>query len=254
MMVTSDITELIAIKSAARTGRPTRRKLLAESDGAGRLRPATRPITRKTKTGKPTVPNAPSGSRMKTLISIQVSFQSPRNIIFLVANRTTGQFKKHVLKVGDDHVKVGDAYTAFGQTVDHFGYQIVAAAANSKLQIAAHDRINSRNCSKAFLGGWVAGCQDDGAFRAVAINESLWSVDVDNSAAFDYCNAVAEALRFLHQMSCQKDGLAALADAAHQFPDRATRLWVQSSCQFVEEHNFRVVDQRKSNEEALLLA
>src|ERR1700722_15726103 len=253
-MVISDITELIAIRSAARTGRPTRRKLLVASDGVGRLRPATRPITRKTKTGKPTVPNAPSGSRMKTLISIQVSFQSPRNIISLVANRTASQFEKHVLEVGDDHAEVSDAYTALGQTVDHLGHQIVAAAANRKLQIATHHRLNSRNCAKAFLGRRVIGSQDDGSFGAMPINKSLRSVDVDNSAAFDDCNAVAQALRFFHQMSCQKDGLAAFANAAHQFPDGASRLWIQAGGELVEEHNFRIVDQREGDEEALLLA
>src|ERR1700722_12801666 len=253
-MVISDMTELTAIKSAARTGRPTRRKLLAASDGAGRLRPATRPITRKTKTGKPTVPNAPSGSRMKTLISIQVSFQSPRNILFLVANRTAGQFEKHVLEIGYDHAKVGNAYAALGQTMDHFGHQIVAAAANRKLQIAAHHRLNSRNRAKTFLGCRVTGGQDDGAFGAMPIDKSLWSVDVDNSAAFDDCNAVAQALCFFHQMSCQKDGLAALANTAYQFPDRPPRLWVKAGGEFVEEHHFRVVDQREGNEEALLLS
>src|ERR1700693_3334250 len=165
----------------------------------------------------------------------------------------TGQFEKHVLKVGDDHAKVGNARAALGQTVDHFGHQIIAAAANRELQIAAHHRLNSRNCSKAFLGRRVTGGQDDDSFRAVPINESLWSVDVDNSAAFDDCYAIAQSLRFLHEMSCQEDCLAALANPAHQFPDRASGLWVQASGELVEKHHFRVVDQRESNEESLLL-
>ena len=107
--------------------------------------------------------------------------------------------------------------------------------------------------SKAFLGRGVIGGQDDGSFRAMPINKSLRSVDVDNSAVLDDCHAVAQALRFLHQMSGQKDRLAALANAAHQFPDRSTRLRVQSSGQLVEKHHFRIVDQREGDEETLLL-
>src|SRR6266853_1684874 len=108
IIVTSESTALIVMRSDARTGRPTRIKLLALSEEAGTLPPAIRPTTIKTRTGKPMVPNAPSGSRMKILISIQVSFQSARSIIVeptrwnLVANRMTGQFEKNVFKIGEN--------------------------------------------------------------------------------------------------------------------------------------------------------
>ena len=109
-----------------------------------------------------------------------------------------GQFEKHVLKVGDDHAKVGHAYAALGQTMDHFGYQIIALAANRELQVAAHDGVNSRNRSKAFLGRWVTGGQYDDSFRAMPINKPLRCVDVNDSAAFDDRYAIAQALGFLH--------------------------------------------------------
>src|ERR1700688_673667 len=55
-------------------------------------------------------------------------------------------------------------------------------------------------------------------------------------------------------MSGQEDGLAALADAAHQVPDRASRLGVQPGSQLVEKHHLWIVNQRKRNEQPLLLA
>src|SRR4030095_6771251 len=55
-------------------------------------------------------------------------------------------------------------------------------------------------------------------------------------------------------MSGQKDGLAALANAPHQFPDRAPRLWVESSGQLVEKHHLRIVDSRQRTKQPLLLA
>ena len=81
MIVTSDSTALMAIRTEASTGRPTLIKLLAASEAGARLRPTTRPATTNTKTGMPIVPNAPSGSRRNILISIQVNFQSPRSIM-----------------------------------------------------------------------------------------------------------------------------------------------------------------------------
>src|ERR1700751_1511301 len=82
MIVTSDSTALTAINTDARTGRPACIKLLAASELGVSPRPTTRPTTRNTNTGITIDPNAPSGSRMNILISSQVSFHSPRSIIF----------------------------------------------------------------------------------------------------------------------------------------------------------------------------
>jgi hypothetical protein len=68
MMVTSESTALTEIKSATRTGRLAPERPLAATEGAPNLSFATRPTTTKIKTGTLMVPNAPSGSRMKTLI------------------------------------------------------------------------------------------------------------------------------------------------------------------------------------------
>ena len=81
MIVTSDSTALMAMRTEASTGRPAVIKLLAASEAGARLWPTIRPVTTNTKTGIPIVPNAPSGSRRKILISIHVNFQSPRSII-----------------------------------------------------------------------------------------------------------------------------------------------------------------------------
>lgn len=55
-------------------------------------------------------------------------------------------------------------------------------------------------------------------------------------------------------MGGQENGLAARADAAHQFPDGAARLRVESGGEFIEEYDFRIVDERERDEEALLLS
>src|SRR5215469_16409161 len=54
-------------------------------------------------------------------------------------------------------------------------------------------------------------------------------------------------------MRGQENGLASLADPAHQLPDRPPRLGVKPGGQFIEKHNFRVVDQRQRNKQPLLL-
>src|SRR5438270_12985971 len=146
IIVTSDSTALMAIRIDTRIGRLTRRKLPPASElSPGRwldipldIRPDTRPTPRKIRTGTTIVPNAPRGSRMKTLISIQVSFQSPRSIIvvypsFLLANRVTGQFQKHVFKVGENGAKIRHADPILRQAVNHFGHQVVTLAANGEL-------------------------------------------------------------------------------------------------------------------------
>src|SRR3954466_13013664 len=55
-------------------------------------------------------------------------------------------------------------------------------------------------------------------------------------------------------MGGQKDCLAPFADAAHQVPDGAARLWVETGGQLVEKHHLRIVYQRESNKQPLFLA
>src|ERR1700691_5989449 len=103
--------------------------------------------------------------------------------------------------------------------MDHFGHEIFAPAPNGELQIAADHRLNLRDRSETLLGGRVIRGQRDDSFRAVPIHESLRRVDVNYSAVLDDGYAIAQPLRLLHQMSGQKNRLAALADASPQFPD-----------------------------------
>ena len=77
--------------------------------------------------------------------------------------------------------------------------------------------------------------------------------DVHDAAVVDDCDPIAEALGFLHQVRGQEHRLAALADAAHEIPDRATRLRIEAGRQLVEKYEFGIVDQREGDEQALLL-
>src|SRR5215510_13617810 len=104
-IVTSDSTALSEIRIDANTGTPTRTKSTSVGDRVLSPRPASRPTMTKVSTGTRIVPNAPSGSRMKTLISIQVSFSRPRSIRS-VADRMAGQLQEHVLQIGDDGSEV----------------------------------------------------------------------------------------------------------------------------------------------------
>src|SRR5437762_1604517 len=127
-MVTSDNTPLSAISTDTKTGSPTRKTPAVESErGVGRP-PANRLTATKTRTGNKIDPNAPSGSRRKILISSQVSFQSPRSIAESpsIADRMAGQFQKDVLQVGQHSSDVGDPDPILGETLEHFGDEVVA--------------------------------------------------------------------------------------------------------------------------------
>src|ERR1700722_9103032 len=137
--------------------------------------------------------------------------------------------------------------------MNHLGDEIVAPTPNRDLRVAADDRFDSRDGSKALRSGEVVGCKYDGSLRAVPVNQALRPVDVDDASVLDDCYPVAQPFGLFHKMSGQENCLAALADIAHQVPDGAPRLRVQSGGQLVEKYHLRIVDQRKRNEQSLLL-
>src|ERR1700733_5220722 len=200
----------MAISSDAKTGRPTRRKLLVATDAGVSLRLAIRPKPRKIRTGNPMVPNAPSGSRRKIFISIQVSFQSPRSIMInLFANRATGKLEKDVLKVGENRAEIGDPDSALGKTMNHFGHQVVTRAANrDSLPIADHG-IHSRHRPKALYRDRVFRSESDGSLWAMPVDEPGRTVDVDDPSVLNDGYPVTQPLGPLHQMGGQEDRFAA---------------------------------------------
>src|ERR1700736_1773141 len=227
IIVTSDRTALIAINSEARTGSPTRTKLFAPGDCAESPRPSARPTTRKITTGITIVPIAPSGSRRKILISIHVSFHSPCSIISsLLSNRMTSQFKKHVLKVRKNGAEIRDSYSIFGQATNHLGHQVVASPTNGVPRVTAVYHLNSRDAPKTLNSDRVVCGKPHGSLRAVPADQPLRTVNIYNPSMLDNCHPVAQPLGFLHQVSCQKNRFTALANSAHQLPDRAPRLRV----------------------------
>src|SRR5215218_10002690 len=78
--------------------------------------------------------------------------------------------------------------------------------------------------------------------------------DIDDAAAIDDGHAVAQALRFFHQMGGEENRFSARANAPYQLPYRSPRLWIEPCCQLVEKHQLRIVDQRQRDEQPLLLA
>src|SRR5580692_1457567 len=138
--------------------------------------------------------------------------------------------------------------------MNHLGHQIVSPAANGELRAAADYFLNSRNHLKVLSSVWIICGQDDGSLRAVPLHQALRTIDINDPSVLDDCYAVAQPFGLLHKMGGQKNRLAALADTAHQTPDRAPRLRVKPGGQLVEKHHLWIVDQRQGNEQSLLLA
>ena len=79
-------------------------------------------------------------------------------------------------------------------------------------------------------------------------------VEGDDPAAVHDRDAIAELLRLLHVVGRQHDGVAPVAKRAHEAPQVAARLRVEAGGRLVEEQDARIVDERRRDAEALLLA
>src|SRR5579872_6391377 len=256
MIVTSDNTELSAINTATKTGSSTRTNWAAAIPLGGSRPPMNRPISTNTRTGRTIDPNAPSGSRRKILISIQVSFQSPCSMALsvLVANRMAGQCEEDVLQVRQHGAEVGDPDPILGQTMDYLAHEVVPQPLNCELRAVAHHGLHLWDRAQAFFGERIVGGQDDGLRGAMTAHQLLRPANVDDLSMLDDCHAVAQALGLLHQMSGHENCFAAVADAAHQVPNRPTRLGVEPGGQLVQKHYFRIVDQSQGDEQPLFLS
>src|SRR4249919_1976031 len=205
MIVASDSTAVMAIITAANTGNATLSRLVSGS--AGRRPPASRPNPTKIATGMRIVPSAPSGSRMKILISSQVSCSRPRNINS-IADRVAGDREKDVLERRQQRAEVGRPNPVLGQALDDVGHEILAAAADDVALIAPLDRVDRRDSPKVSLRVRVGRTHFYRSLRAVRRDQPRRRVDVDDAAVIDDRDAVAQALGLLHQVRRQEDGLA----------------------------------------------
>src|SRR5213593_2834444 len=154
MMATSENMVLVAISRDARIGRST--ETTRGTWGACRTcGPSRRPNTTKIRTGTPTVPMTPSGSRTKILISSHVNPQSPRSMASgaSVPNRVAGQLEKDVLECRQLRAKVDDPYAMLRQTLDHLCHQFAPQSADGQLQNVAVHRQDLRDRPKALRGG-----------------------------------------------------------------------------------------------------
>src|SRR5580704_14069454 len=104
------------------------------------------------------------------------------------------------------------------------------------------------------MPAWVTDSTSGIVLKWSPADETLRRVDVDDPSMFQDRYPVAQPLGLFHQMGCQKDRFAALANGAYQIPHCVPRLWVEAGGQLVEKHHFRIVDQRESNKQSLLLA
>src|SRR5438128_6244992 len=112
MIVTSDSTALGVISTDANTGTSTPIKAENRDEAVTARRPSTRPIATNISTGTAIVPIAPSGSRMKILISSQVSL---RRLRISISNRVAGQLEEHVLEIRKLSAEVGHPDPVLGK-------------------------------------------------------------------------------------------------------------------------------------------
>src|SRR5260370_21011290 len=104
--------------------------------------------------------------------------------------------------------------------MNHLCHEIGAPCANDESRVRTDYGLNAGDRPKAIFSPRVVRGKNDGALRAVSANELLRLVDVDDPSVLDDSYPVAQPFGFLHQMSSQKDCLAALANIAHQIPNR----------------------------------
>src|SRR5262249_58516766 len=78
--------------------------------------------------------------------------------------------------------------------------------------------------------------------------------DRDNAALVNDGHAVAQLLRFFNIVRGDEDGAVFAAQVGNQLVDLEARLWIEAGGRLVEEQQLRIVEQRQSQGEALLLA
>src|SRR5579864_3123442 len=192
MIATRDSTVLAVMSRAARIGRSTEIARGTSDETRCAWEPRTRPNTTKIKTGIPTEPRTPSGSRMKILTSSQVSFQSPRSMVSTalgsadsVPNHVACELEEDVLERRDLRAEVDDRDPMFRETLDDLRHQVAPLAPNRHLRSLAAHRLHLRNGAKPLGCARVLTHQDDRALGAVSSHEVGRSADVDDSAAID---------------------------------------------------------------------
>src|SRR5215472_14474184 len=91
-------------------------------------------------------------------------------------------------------------------------HKIVAAAADGELRTTTDYRLNSWDCTETLSRDRSFRSEDDGSLRAVPVNQAFWPVDVHAPPVLNDRNPIAQSLALLHQMTGQKNCLAALTD------------------------------------------
>lgn len=164
-----------------------------------------------------------------------------------------GQFQKDVFQVGQHGTEVGDPDPILGETLDHLGHEVVAPSLKSEPGVLAHQVLHLRNRSQAFFGDAIRGRQHHRSRGAVPSHQLARATNVNDLSVFDNRHAVAQPFRFLHQMSGEKNSFAVIPNPAYQVPDGSPRLRIEPGGQLIEEHDFRIVDQRQRDKQPLLL-
>src|SRR5882724_11241979 len=97
----------------------------------------------------------------------------------------TDQLEKDVLKIEKNRAEIRDPHPVLKQTMNHLGHQVIAPAANGESRVRAVHRFNSGDRPKALFSDRVVRGENDGSLRAVAVDELIRTVNVDDPSMLD---------------------------------------------------------------------
>ena len=97
------------------------------------------------------------------------------------------------------------------------------------------------------LGTLKPGCDE-------LVNHFVGTIQCDDLSRIDDCHAVAEHFSFIHVMCRENDRGTRSADLLDEFPEISSRLWIETRGGFVQENDFRLIDQRGCDGKTLFLA
>src|SRR2546423_5134354 len=180
---------------------------------------------------------------------------SPRTYINLksVAERMSGELEEDIFEIRCLRPEVGDGDVVLRQAADDIGDQSFAGSADRVARIVLRHQLSAGNPREGFGRVPINRGHCHATLRTILVDESLRLVDVDDAPAIDDRNAIAQPLGFFHQMRGEKDSFAARTDVAHQIPDLASGLRIETGGELVEEDDFRIVDEVEGDKQALLL-
>src|SRR6185436_15337712 len=108
-----------------------------------------------------------------------------------IPDRVARELEEHVLEIRLLGAETADPDAVFGQALNHFGDEAVAAPVNRELSRFALDVDDVRKRAETLLRHRILGAEHDRSIRAMLVDESLRRIDVDDAPVLDNRHAIA---------------------------------------------------------------